>query len=445
MAKRLPSISDRYERDDKVRRTQAEALLRDGLARAADVEGSGDDLRPTLKMNIPVEIVGDGETAAFVAADRLIVPNTRINDAVALARETLDASDEQIVRKAIGNTDYGELRTAFQRFPDALRDRLTSDEFMGRRNHLLFSASYHYRVREGDDPERSDLPQEGHAPDIGRHATVAILDTGLARQAVGDPWLGDIAAMLADVDVDLLRISGDVSDPLDFGAGHGTFVAGIVRQLAPAARVEIIRVLDSNGAGLETEIARGFDRAVQLEPDVILCAFGGYSIGDRPPAALEAAIALVPKDVLIIAAAGNERQGKRPIWPATLRGVEAIAAIESGDDGTVQLEKGNASLAWYSNTGPHVRYAASGTWTSSFVTGQESADRETDGNPDWFDASAVAGGTSFAAAAVVGAVAAALREDETAVEAWDRVRQHTMMIDNSDILALDAWSLTEAV
>ena len=445
MAKRLPTITDRHERDDVVRRAQAEALLHHGLARAADVEGTGDELRPTLKLSIPVEVVGDDETAAFVAADRVILPNTRMADALKLVRNTVDGPDDQIVRKAIGHTDFGELRTAFRRLPDALRDRLTSDEFMGRRNHLLFSAYYHYRVREGDDPERAELPKEGHAPDIGRHACVAILDTGLARQAIGDPWLGDIVAMLADGDVDLLRISGNPADPLDFGAGHGTFVAGIVRQLAPAARVEVIRVLDSNGAGLETEIARGFDRAVQLEPDIIVCAFGGYSIGDRPPTALEAAIATVPKDVLIVAAAGNERQGKRQLWPAGFRGVESIAAVESGDDGTLQLEKGAASLAWYSNTGPHVRYAAAGTWTSSFVTGQESADRETDGTPDWFDSSAVAGGTSFAAAAVAGAVAAALRDDETAVEAWDRVRQHTMMIDNSDILALDTWSLTEAV
>ncbi len=445
MAKRLPRITDRTERDDIVRRAQAEALIRNGLTRAADVEGSGDDLRPTLTMAIPVEIVGDGDTAAFVAADRVIVPNTRMADALALVRQTIDVSDEQIVRKAIGHTDFGELRTAFRRLPDGLRDRLTSEEFMGRRNHLLFSASYHYRVREGDDPERADLPKEGHAPDVGRHATVAILDTGLARQTIGDPWLGDIAAMLADGDIDLLRVSGNPSDPLDFGAGHGTFVAGVVRQLAPAARVEIVRVLDSNGAGLETEIARGFDRAVQLDPDIILCAFGGYSIQDRPPAALEAAIAMVPKDVLIVAAAGNERQGKRPLWPATMRGVEAIAAVESADDGTLRMEKGCADLAWYTNTGPHVRYAAAGTWTSSFVTGQESADRETDGSPDWFDCSAVAGGTSFAAAAVVGAVAAALRDDESAVEAWDRVRQHTMMIEHSDIVAIDAWSLTEAV
>ena len=72
MAKRLPTITDRHERDDVVRRAQAEALLHDGLARAADVEGTGDELRPTLKLSIPVEVVGDDETAAFVAADRVI-------------------------------------------------------------------------------------------------------------------------------------------------------------------------------------------------------------------------------------------------------------------------------------------------------------------------------------------------------------------------------------
>ena len=442
MPKRPLNHDERGARDDAVRQRQAEALLDGGITRASAVEGTGDALCPTETRAIPIQLIGDEHTAAFVAADRVIVPLTQLDAAERLVREHVEGD---VVSKGIAGIDYGEIRTPFRPLPETLRDRLTSDEFMGRHNHLMFSAYYRYKVREGDDPETAMLPEPGHDPNVGRHARVAILDTGLARQATADPFLSDVAQMLADRDVDLLRMSGNPGDPLDSGAGHGTFVAGIVRQLAPGAQIEIVRVLDSNGTGLEAEIARGFERAIQLNPDVILCAFGGYSVNDHPPVALEAAVAGVPKNVLIVAAAGNEHQSRRPIWPASCRGVEAIAALESADDGTLHVNKGAANLAWYSNTGPHLRYAAAGTWTSSFVSGQESADRETDGHPDWFDNAAIAGGTSFAAAAIAGAVAAAMAQEETAVEAWDRVRLRTINVTASDLHAIDCWSLIEAM
>lgn len=439
MVKRAYGVDDRVARDEELRRRQATQLLRSGLARAAAVEGSGDDLRPSLKLSIPIELVGDDDTAAFVASDRVLVPANRLDEAARIVRDDLQLGEGDVVAKQIAGIPWGEVRTPYRAIPVETRDRLTGDEIHGQRNHVMFAASYRFKVREGEDPERALLPRhQGGGP--GEHSTVAILDTGLARTAQYDPWLADVASVVADLDVDLLRVSGDPSDELDFGAGHGTFVAGIVRQIAPSARIHIVRVLDSNGTGLESEVARGIERAVSLEPDVILCAFGGYSIGDEAPVAVEAAIAGIPKHILVIAAAGNERQDRRPIWPASCRGVEAIAALESGDDGTLHVSKGEAHLTWYSNTGPDVRYAAPGTWTSSFVSGQESAARETDGTPDWFDCSAVAGGTSFAAAAVAGAVAAAQRAGEDAIDTWDRVRARTVNVAASDLRGIDTWA-----
>ena len=185
------------------------------------------------------------------------------------------------------------------------------------------------------------------------------------------------------------------------------------------------------------------DRAVEFGADIILCAFGGYSTDDVAPAAIETAVANVPKSTVVIAAAGNERQDKRPIWPASCRGVEAIAALDSTSDGSMKIVQGEAKLAWYTNFGPDVVYAAGGTWQSSFVTGEESPDRDPDGSPETFVDAATAGGTSFSAAAVAGAVAAAMGEGDTGVEAWDRVREHTYAVDCSELRAIDVWNRPE--
>lgn len=434
------------ERDDKVRKHQVAKLIDNGVMRVRNVLDTKEGPLPEGTTSIPVRLVGGDEDGAFVADDRVLVRTDRVQRAAEMVEGAVDVSKldgGRLIVKPVPGTAWSELRTPGQRLPGELNGRLLSTEYEGRPNHVLFAA-YRVKVKEGEDPEEGVLPQrQPDGPDAGQGVRVAILDTGYAWQARNDPWLSDIAASVESRDIDLLRVSGDPSEPLDFGAGHGTFVAGIIRQIAPAARIDIVRVLDSNGIGLESEIAKGLDRACALDPHVIVCAFGGYSADDDAPAAIEAAIANVPKRTVVIAAAGNERQRTRPIWPASCRGVEAIAALDSDSDGSMKVVQGEATLAWYTNDGPEVVYAAAGTWRSSFVEGAESYDRDPDGTPETFTDSALAAGTSFAAAAVAGAVAAACSDGDTGVEAWDRVREHTYAVDGSELRAIDVWNRPE--
>lgn len=439
MAMRDKSQAAQISHDDRLRRLIAEQLEQGGLPRAIDVDNEGNPNGATRP--IPIEVVDRDTVPAFVAHDRVIVPESRQREARDLVEKLVDPKlleNTEIVVKQITGTMLYDLRTPFVPFGDDLSTQLVGEGLMARRNHLVFSAYYKVRVREGDDPENAPLPQRSGESSIGKHARVAILDNGLAKQAKEDPWLGDIS--VAGADVDILRAGGGASDELDLGAGHGTLVAGIIRQIAPAAQIKIIRVMDSNGVGLETEVAKGFARAIANDADILVCAFGGYSKDDEAPAAIEAAVADVPKSSMIIAAAGNERQGVRPIWPANCRGVESIAALQSEGDGTIEMSQGRALLADYSNTGPDVRYAAAGRWVSSFVEGRENSLLETDGRPEYFKNSAIAAGTSFATAAVAGAIAAAMTEGETAVDAWDRVRARTVFVKDSDIVGIDVWA-----
>lgn len=86
---------------------------------------------------------------------------------------------------------------------------------------------------------------EAHAIATGAGVTVAVLDTGL------DPdhpvFTGRLVPGFDFVDFDAdPREGGAVGD---WGYGHGTHVASLVAQVAPAARIQPLRVLDAQGMG----------------------------------------------------------------------------------------------------------------------------------------------------------------------------------------------------
>ncbi len=73
--------------------------------------------------------------------------------------------------------------------------------------------------------------------------TVAVLDTGVAAHPwfAHRPWF----AQVTDDQFEVLDANHD--GRLDSVAGHGTFVAGVVQQHAPSARLRIRRVLHTDG------------------------------------------------------------------------------------------------------------------------------------------------------------------------------------------------------
>jgi subtilisin family serine protease len=274
-------------------------------------------------------------------------------------------------------------------------------------NHLLFTA-HNWRIQEGEDPEPAERPK-GPSPDdtLGTGVRVAVVDNGIARESLSDAWLHGIRP--GPEDIDPLRVYEPKlhpgSDDLDVGAGHGTFVAGVIRQLAPDCAIDVIRALDSDGVGTDDEVAEGLARAAHDGSQFINLSFGGYSFDDEPPLGIDEAIRHIPGEVIVVAAAGNE-DTERPVWPGALRRVVSVAATtQRGED----HEDVTTDLAEYSNRGWWVDVAAPGTWVSTFVTGDENPALETDGQPDHFAKPyAEAAGTSFAAAAVSGALAGEL-------------------------------------
>lgn len=251
----------------------------------------------------------------------------------------------------------------------------------------------------GPEPSSSPRTPNRLPPGPGDPLRVAVIDTGIARAERSDGWLTGLAH---GDNIDPLDALPPPSDGfLDFGAGHGTFVAGVVQQVAPGADLQIYRALDSDGIGSKVGIACAMVRAVRDGAQILNLSLGLETLGDRPPLAFEIALELIEeiseetgREVLVVAAAGNFGRD-RQCWPAAFCEVVAVAGLTQG-----------FTPAPWSSSGSWVDCStlAEGVW-STYVPGKESPIIDPD--PDEFGESAWAlwSGTSFAAPQVAGAVA----------------------------------------
>ncbi len=256
-------------------------------------------------------------------------------------------------------------------------------------------------------------PAKAAAPDAGMGVIVAVIDTGVGACVTKrtDDLFRNI--VVGTGDTDLLNAINLAETPpsttLDMGAGHGTFVTGVIRQIAPAADIRIYRALDSDGVGSEAGVACAILRAWRDGATIINLSLGQESYLDRPPVALQAALDLISDDVLVVAAAGNlvdptdEDTATRPHWPAAFRRVVAVGALDQHGQPAPWSKRG----AWVdvSTCGEQI--------TSSYVFGTEEPASAVNPRPDtWPDTEpdpwASWAGTSFSAPQIVGLIAAAI-------------------------------------
>jgi Subtilase family len=169
-------------------------------------------------------------------------------------------------------------------------------------------------------PTRVD-PGNRPAGDLrGSGIRVAIVDTGIDRGAAeaSTGWLEGIEVSDGPGgNRDLLDSVPAPDGFLDDAAGHGTFVAGVVRQLAPACEVTVVRALDSDGVGTEFATAEAlFDLADSpAPPHVVNLSLACLAAETLAPVAMRAAIEALRDrhpDTVIVAAAGMTARPCRP-------------------------------------------------------------------------------------------------------------------------------------
>jgi hypothetical protein len=165
----------------------------------------------------------------------------------------------------------------------------------------------------------------------GEPIRVAIVDSGVDANERTDGWLARVPRV--QIAVDPLN---DMNGELQRSAGHGTFVAGVVQQVAPAADLTMYRVDGlADGVGSEVSVACAIIRAANPadedgnplpKPHVINLSLGCQTLDDLPPLALGAALERVDPGILVVAAAGNYGDS-RPCWPAAFRRVVAVGGL----------------------------------------------------------------------------------------------------------------------
>jgi hypothetical protein len=230
-------------------------------------------------------------------------------------------------------------------------------------NHLL-TVTRHIVITPFDEPSlmtpRSSYGQPGgggRAPvawlgaaparrdEVGtRRPVVAVLDTGCGQH----PWLPDsIVDRAPTVDgtpqghligtpADATEVTGVVDDPLegdlDVAAGHGTFIAGLIRQLCPDADILAVHVAAGGGAVAEDGLLDALGRLVcrqqlavngspELLVDVVSLSLGYYDeqagTGTFPTRLQASLDALGRLGTAVVVSAGNDAT-TRPMYPAAL-------------------------------------------------------------------------------------------------------------------------------
>ena len=187
----------------------------------------------------------------------------------------------------------------------------------------------------------------------GEGVKVAVLDSGVAYldrgrykrapDLSGKRWVD--GRDYIDGDRVAYDENDDDDDKANLGMGHGTHVAGTIRQatdneravtgLAYRAKVMPVRVLDTNGGGDTAALAEGIRFAARNGADVINMSLevtgSGASSGDDPLS--EATRYAHKRGAVLVAAAGNRTSanGGKVTAPAALRHVIAVGATtESG-------------------------------------------------------------------------------------------------------------------
>jgi len=227
----------------------------------------------------------------------------------------------------------------------------------GRRFHLL----NHIHGLPYDPPRWGERPRLRSKATLqqGAGTTVAVLDSGAGEH----PWLLDsfVEDPLPDAARELWDLSSGV---LPRQVGHGTFVCGVVLQYAPAAKLLPRRVIDMHGDAFDEDLARVVRSLIPQNPDVVNLSLGPTPADekgetDEGVAHTMAALAELQREcgTVVVSAAGDiseELPGEllAPPGPLTL----IVGALDL-----------SGQPAWFSGAKPVTMWAPGVDVLSSFV------------------------------------------------------------------------------
>ena len=242
----------------------------------------------------------------------------------------------------------------------------------------------------------------------GEGVLVYIGDTGLLEDhAVDHPWLAGDVRRGRDPDGNIqpwettrqADPAGGVQKIPEY-TGHGTFVAGVVRCMAPKAELIVANIFKIAGSTLEDRLVRQLRHALGLGVDIFHLSITAPTRQDIPLAAFERWLNLIHRQyegTVCVVAAGNDG-GRRPVWPAALPQTVSVGALAADW----------RNRASFSNYGSWVNvYAPGRDLINAFATGPyRCQDDPYRGEVRNFYGMAKWSGTSFSTPIVTGLIAA---------------------------------------
>jgi subtilisin family serine protease len=297
------------------------------------------------RRGIPIEadIDDDGVVRAIYAADRILVRASVVEEVRELFGEPFltDADEETIGGLKV-------LHIGGRRAADVVESlNARFQRTVAARNHILSITPVGCcPAAEPEVPGCGDCVEPCPPPrigDDGHDVRVGVSDTGLLADSASHSWLRGVTGVL-----DPLGPPDPATNlpTIPQYASHGTFIAGVVRCVAPGADVTVLDHFPTSLAGASTEAAIVLDLRHLLDDgvDVISLSAGGTIASGIAMLAFEvfAEEELVNfPDVVIVAAAGNNGNQER-FYPAAFEWTLSVGAL--GADGQHR--------AWFSNFSP---------------------------------------------------------------------------------------------
>jgi hypothetical protein len=252
-------------------------------------------------------------------------------------------------------------------------------------------------------------PDPGVCEGGGGGVLIDVPDTGfIEAAATHHPWLAGVTG---------------APDPFGQGAikeygGHGTFIAGVARCMAPLVTVRVTSDFSRGGALSEHRLVLRLNQALSEGPDIISLSAGGATRKDLPLLGFEAFWDRYRhhKNLVLVAAAGNN-SSRRPFWPAAFPQVVSVGALSAD----------RRARAHFSDYGSWVDvYAPGENLVNAYGTGlYKYREPPHIGEQRHFHGMARWSGTSFATPLVAGLVAARMtRAGETARQAAQALLAH---------------------
>jgi hypothetical protein len=320
-------------------------------------------------------------------------------------RRELEQDKSSPIQRVIAGVTL--LTTLGRRFRTAPETLTAIDEQLGRGiatpNHAMTVAGGVGSSCPATEPEEvyDDIEPFPSVCQAGGGAGVLIYmaDTGLLLDAATHSWLAGVQMGNPAEDADpRIPLAGSPPE-IPAYTGHGTFVAGVARCMAPSAEIIVTDAFCIAGTVLESDLVPRLEAALSLGVDIFHLTVACLSRYDLPLISFLEWLRRLRQygGVICVAAAGNSGF-RRPTWPAAFSEVIGVGAL-GGD------WRGRAS---FSNFGGWVDvYAPGRDLVNAYATGDYKCHVEPyKGDVRHFYGMAKWSGTSFSTPIVTGLIAA---------------------------------------